>query len=119
MIEIHIRRSHVRDGRPYRRVMAYANASVGHRSGSCDRYAVVICRIDQSYLCSKSAFAYTIPIGIIQAITNQQITLNVVSELIAGYALPGRPVPMMMFKTYGYIVSKKSRYRIHLDIHSL
>ena len=39
----------------------------------------------------------------IQAITNQQIGLNVITELIIGYALPGRPVAMMMFKTWGYI----------------
>ena len=49
------------------------------------------------------AFVYTIPIGMIQAITNQQIGLNVITELIIGYALPGRPVAMMMFKTWGYI----------------
>ena len=39
----------------------------------------------------------------IQAITNLQIGLNVITELIIGYALPGRPVAMMMFKTWGYI----------------
>jgi hypothetical protein len=44
-----------------------------------------------------------IPIGMIQAITNQQVGLNVITELIIGYALPGRPVAMMMFKTWGYI----------------
>ncbi|PPR08054.1 hypothetical protein CVT24_010853 [Panaeolus cyanescens] len=49
------------------------------------------------------AFTYIIPIGMIQAITNQQVGLNVITELIIGYALPGRPVAMMMFKTWGYI----------------
>ncbi|KAJ7660928.1 small oligopeptide transporter [Mycena polygramma] len=49
------------------------------------------------------AFTYVIPIGMIQAITNQQVGLNVITELIIGYALPGRPVAMMMFKTWGYI----------------
>ena len=49
------------------------------------------------------AFVYIIPIGIIQAITNQQVGLNVITELIIGYALPGHPVAMMMFKTWGYI----------------
>ena len=39
----------------------------------------------------------------IQAITNQQVGLNVITELIIGYALPGRPIAMMMFKTWGYI----------------
>ncbi|KAL7278030.1 OPT oligopeptide transporter [Trametes coccinea BRFM310] len=49
------------------------------------------------------AFIYTIPVGMIQAITNQQVGLNVITELIIGYALPGKPIAMMMFKTYGYI----------------
>ncbi|KAF7795143.1 hypothetical protein EIP86_006291 [Pleurotus ostreatoroseus] len=49
------------------------------------------------------AFVYIIPIGMIQAITNQQVGLNVITELIIGYALPGRPIAMMMFKTWGYI----------------
>ncbi|KAG5645321.1 hypothetical protein DXG03_006510 [Asterophora parasitica] len=49
------------------------------------------------------SFVYVIPIGMIQAITNQQVGLNVITELIIGYALPGRPVAMMLFKTWGYI----------------
>ena len=52
---------------------------------------------------ARAAFFYTVPIGIIQAITNQQVGLNVITELIIGYALPGRPIAMMMFKTWGYI----------------
>jgi OPT family oligopeptide transporter len=46
---------------------------------------------------------YTIPIGVITAITNQTVGLNVITELIIGYLLPGRPIAMMMFKTWGYI----------------
>jgi OPT family oligopeptide transporter len=46
---------------------------------------------------------YTIPFGIILAITNQPIGDNVLAELIIGYLLPGRPVAMMMFKTWTYI----------------
>jgi OPT family small oligopeptide transporter len=49
------------------------------------------------------SFIYIVPIGMIQAITNQQVGLNVITELIVGYALPGRPIAMMMFKTWGYI----------------
>ncbi|KAF8258943.1 OPT oligopeptide transporter protein-domain-containing protein [Lactarius quietus] len=49
------------------------------------------------------AFAYTIPIGIITAITNQQVNLNVIAELIVGYLLPGRPIAVMMFKSWGSI----------------
>ncbi|KAG9026338.1 hypothetical protein FRB95_008983 [Tulasnella sp. JGI-2019a] len=46
---------------------------------------------------------YLVPIGMIQAITNMQVGLNVITELIIGYALPGRPVATMIFKTFGYI----------------
>ncbi|KAG9102178.1 hypothetical protein FS749_013381 [Ceratobasidium sp. UAMH 11750] len=46
---------------------------------------------------------YLVPVGMIQAITNQQVGLNVITELIVGYMLPGRPVAMMIFKTFGYI----------------
>lgn len=49
------------------------------------------------------SFFYIIPIGMIQAITNQQVGLNVITELIIGYALPGHPIAMMLFKTWGYI----------------
>lgn len=54
------------------------------------------------------AFFYVIPIGMIQAITNQQVGLNVIAELIVGYALPGRPIAMMMFKTWGYITMSQA-----------
>lgn len=46
-----------------------------------------------------------IPIGIIQAITNQQSSLYLVSQLICGSLFPGRPVANMVFVTYGYITS--------------
>jgi OPT family small oligopeptide transporter len=39
----------------------------------------------------------------VQAIANIQIGLNVFTEFIIGYMLPGRPLAMMSFKTYGYI----------------
>ncbi|KAJ8088807.1 hypothetical protein PM082_014053 [Marasmius tenuissimus] len=49
------------------------------------------------------ALLYVVPAGIVEAITNQHVALNVITELIIGYALPGRPIAMMMFKTWGYI----------------
>lgn len=45
----------------------------------------------------------------IQAITNQQVGLNVITELIIGYALPGRPIAMMLFKTWGYITMAQGK----------
>jgi OPT family oligopeptide transporter len=49
------------------------------------------------------AFVYTLPLSVIAATTNQALGLNVITELIIGYALPGRPIAMMLFKTWGYI----------------
>ncbi|THG98061.1 hypothetical protein EW145_g7488 [Phellinidium pouzarii] len=54
------------------------------------------------------SFIYVIPIGMLQAITNQQIGLNVITELIIGYALPGRPAAMMLFKTWGYVAMSQA-----------
>jgi len=44
------------------------------------------------------ATVFLLPFGIIQAITNQQIFLSVLAEVLIGYALPGRPVAAMLFK---------------------
>ena len=41
---------------------------------------------------------FVLPFGIIQAITNQQFYLNVLAEVMVGYALPGHPVAVMLFK---------------------
>ncbi|KAF5938507.1 hypothetical protein HYC85_022766 [Camellia sinensis] len=49
------------------------------------------------------AFVFTLPIGIITAITNQTPGLNVITEYIIGYIYPGYPVANMCFKVYGYI----------------
>ncbi|GMN44352.1 hypothetical protein TIFTF001_013549 [Ficus carica] len=49
------------------------------------------------------AIVFTLPIGIIQATTNQQPGLNVITEYIIGYIYPERPVANMCFKVYGYI----------------
>ncbi|KAF2395795.1 small oligopeptide transporter [Trichodelitschia bisporula] len=47
--------------------------------------------------------AWMVPIGMIMAITNVAIGLNVFTEYIISYILPGRPIAMMAFKTLGYI----------------
>ncbi|CAL3970961.1 unnamed protein product [Diplocarpon coronariae] len=59
------------------------------------------------------SFAFSLPIGIIQAITNTQIgksdtCLNVLTEFIFGYIQPGRPLALMIFKTYGYITMSQA-----------
>ncbi|KAL5698468.1 OPT superfamily [Ranunculus cassubicifolius] len=49
------------------------------------------------------ATAFTLPIGILSATTNQQPGLNVITEYMIGYGYPGRPLANMVFKVYGYI----------------
>ncbi|CAN0892858.1 Oligopeptide transporter 7, partial [Linum grandiflorum] len=49
------------------------------------------------------AIVFTLPIGIITAITNQSPGLNIITEYIIGYVYPGYPVANMCFKVYGYI----------------
>ncbi|KAG0029822.1 hypothetical protein BGZ82_007715 [Podila clonocystis] len=43
----------------------------------------------------------TLPIGIMNAITGYGPGLSVISELICGYMLPGRPIANLVFKCYG------------------
>ncbi|KAI9374867.1 OPT oligopeptide transporter protein-domain-containing protein [Aspergillus egyptiacus] len=56
------------------------------------------------------ATVWFVPIGIVQASTNIQIGLNVVTEFVIGYMQPGRPMAMMLFKTYGYITMSQGLY---------
>jgi membrane protease YdiL (CAAX protease family) len=43
------------------------------------------------------SFLFALPIGIIQAVTNNQIGLNVLTEFVYGYIQPGRPLALMMY----------------------
>ncbi|KAF5377622.1 hypothetical protein D9615_005109 [Tricholomella constricta] len=45
----------------------------------------------------------SLPVSMLQAITNQQVPTQVMYELIIGYMLPGRPIANMVFKVIGYI----------------
>ncbi|KAM3586446.1 hypothetical protein VKS41_002962 [Umbelopsis sp. WA50703] len=49
------------------------------------------------------ALFLTMPIGIIQAISGSQPGLNVITEMVCGYMLPGRPIANVTFKCYGYM----------------
>jgi OPT family oligopeptide transporter len=49
------------------------------------------------------ATVLSLPIAMIQAITNQQVALNVLDEMIVGYALPGRPIANMIYKAIAYV----------------
>lgn len=54
------------------------------------------------------ALLFLLPVGIIYAKTNIAVGLNVVTEFIIGYMIPGKPLCMMFFKTYGYITNNQA-----------
>ncbi|PYI18067.1 small oligopeptide transporter [Aspergillus japonicus CBS 114.51] len=56
------------------------------------------------------AVIWYVPIGIIQASTNIALGLNVLTEFIVGYIQPGKPMAMMLFKTYGYMSMYQGLY---------
>ncbi|GAA6003702.1 hypothetical protein JCM10207_003554 [Rhodosporidiobolus poonsookiae] len=54
------------------------------------------------------AVAFLAPVGIIAAITNTTIGLNVITEFVAGYIWPGKPLANICFKVYGYMAMLQS-----------
>ena len=77
------------------------------------------CFREWSLVAVAIAFFFLLPTGIVQAVTNQSIGrskhsssiewvillsgLNVITEFVAGVAIPGDPLANVTFKTYGYI----------------
>ncbi|KAK5990036.1 Sexual differentiation process protein isp4 [Cladobotryum mycophilum] len=49
------------------------------------------------------ASAFSLSVGIVQAITGNQMNLTVVTEFVYGYLQPGRPLALMLFKSYGQV----------------
>ncbi|CAK7890711.1 oligopeptide transporter 1 [[Candida] anglica] len=56
------------------------------------------------------AIVFLLPVGVIFALTNMAVGLNVVTEFIIGYMLPGKGLAMMLFKTFGYITNSQAIY---------
>ncbi|CAN8308173.1 unnamed protein product [Cochlearia groenlandica] len=59
------------------------------------------------------AIIFTLPIGILAALTNQAPGLNVITEYIIGYIYPGYPVANMCFKVYGCISMRQAIIFLH------
>ncbi|KAG0378654.1 hypothetical protein BGX24_003220 [Mortierella sp. AD032] len=57
------------------------------------------------FLAMAISMFFVLPVGIVQAVTNQQPGLNIITEYVIGYILPGDPIANVTFKTYGYIVN--------------
>ncbi|KAL6925614.1 hypothetical protein ACO0SA_000215 [Hanseniaspora valbyensis] len=47
-------------------------------------------------------FVFLIPLSILQATTGVSLGLNLLIEMIMGYALPGNPMALMIIKAFGY-----------------
>ncbi|KAG0369042.1 hypothetical protein BGZ54_000550 [Gamsiella multidivaricata] len=56
------------------------------------------------------ALIFVLPVGIVQAVTNQQPGLNIVTEYVIGYLLPGHAIANVTFKTYGYILNAQALF---------
>ncbi|KAM0786339.1 hypothetical protein ACM66B_001811 [Microbotryomycetes sp. NB124-2] len=54
------------------------------------------------------AAVFLVPVGVIAAITNTTLGLNVITEFVAGYLFPGRPIANIVFKVYGYMTLVQS-----------
>ncbi|WBW70896.1 plasma membrane OPT oligopeptide transmembrane transporter family Isp4 [Schizosaccharomyces osmophilus] len=54
------------------------------------------------------AAVWFIPVGVIYAITNVELGMNVFTEYIVGYMYPGHPLANMIFKTVGYITQAQA-----------
>ncbi|WVQ83359.1 OPT family small oligopeptide transporter [Cryptococcus sp. DSM 104549] len=75
------------------------------------------------FCCLLMTLIFIIPAGIIMAISNMQITLVILAEIIPGIAIPGRPYANMIFKLYGwvalvmallYIMDQKLAHYLHI-----
>lgn len=55
------------------------------------------------FFCFALAIVFLIPAGIILAVSNIQLTLVVLAEIIPGVTTPGRPYANMISKIYGWI----------------
>lgn len=55
---------------------------------------------------------FLIPIGLLYSTTGFSLSLNVLTELIAGYALPGKGVALMIMKSFGLNTNLQAIYFI-------
>jgi hypothetical protein len=60
------------------------------------------------FLAILIAVLFLIPVGIIAAVTNTTLGLNVITEFVAGYLFPGRPIANIVFKVFGYMTLVQS-----------
>ncbi|KAF8318464.1 OPT superfamily oligopeptide transporter [Clavulina sp. PMI_390] len=54
------------------------------------------------------AMIFLVPVGIISAVSETTIGLNIVTEFIAGFLIPGKPIANVVFKCYGYMTMSQA-----------
>ena len=54
------------------------------------------------------ATVFLVPVGIITAVSNTTIGLNVLTEFVAGLLMPGKPIGNVTFKCFGYIAMSQA-----------
>ncbi|KAL7420969.1 hypothetical protein Q5752_003853 [Cryptotrichosporon argae] len=54
------------------------------------------------------AAIFLVPIGIIAAVSNTVIGLNVMTEFVAGFLMPGKPIGNVTFKCFGYMAMSQA-----------
>jgi len=59
-------------------------------------------------LCVAVALVFLLPVGVIKATSDTSIGLNVITEFVAGYLMPGRPIANVAFKCYGYMTMSQA-----------
>ncbi|GAA5832438.1 hypothetical protein JCM11251_006454 [Rhodosporidiobolus azoricus] len=60
------------------------------------------------FLAIAIAVAFLPPVGIIAAVTNTTLGLNVITEFVAGFVWEGKPIANIVFKVYGYMTMLQS-----------
>ncbi|KAF8340507.1 OPT oligopeptide transporter protein-domain-containing protein [Cantharellus anzutake] len=53
-------------------------------------------------------FIFLVPVGIIFAVSGTTIGLNVITEFVAGFLIPGKPIANVVFKCYGYTAMQQA-----------
>ncbi|KAG0050153.1 hypothetical protein BGZ83_005073 [Gryganskiella cystojenkinii] len=74
----------------------------------CALMSIVVCEVCELLpwwcflLATVFAFVFVLPIGVVQAVTNQPLAINTLAEYVIGSILPGHPIPNSVFKVYAY-----------------
>ncbi|KAF4442292.1 OPT family small oligopeptide transporter [Fusarium acutatum] len=51
---------------------------------------------------------FQIPIGMLLAVTNMEVSTRILSQLVAGYVFEGQPIPNMIFQMFSFISTHQS-----------